>query len=169
MIGIELSCNPEKLKKTLAQCRVAMKGYYGLSKEDKEEVLVSVAYRFEVDAGKFSISTYVRHCKNKVIDIFQNRTAKKRRAQAVIDGKTVYFDDISLNLKVGEEEDMEYGDFIPKEDMSLREVEIIADIERKAPEFSPLVKKVLMGLKLEADEKQMLRKLRNVIKKEDLI
>ena len=158
MIGIRNSCDPERLRKVLVASRSVMKGFYGLTPEDKEDILIDVMYRFEVDKGRFPVSVYARHCRNKVIGFLGKKTAQKRMAQKKVDGVTVYFQDVSLNARIGEEEDAEFGDFIPVDsDFSIDEVELMADIERKTPDLAPLVRRVLQGDTITRQEKRKLR------------
>lgn len=160
MIDITGSCNPEKLRKVLMASRVVLRSFTGLTKEDKEEILVDVCYRFEVDKAKFPISVYMKHCRNKVIGFLGKKTAKKRMLQKVVDGKVVYYETLSLNAKVSDDdEDKEFGELVSAKDNSFLEVELLADIESKAPEYVPLVKAVLSGEKLTAPQKKALKKL----------
>ena len=158
MVGIKNSCDPEKLRKVLAASRATLKGFYGLTAEDREEILMEVVYRFEVDKGRFPVTVYAWHCKNKIVGFLGKKTAQKRMAQKKVDGNIVYLQDISLNTKVGEDEDMEFGDFIPVDsDYSIEEVELMADIERETPDLAPLVRKVLQGETITKQEKKKLR------------
>lgn len=158
MVGIQTSCNPDRLRKVLAKSRAVMKGFYGLSPEDKEDILIDVMYRFEVDQGRFPDTVYERHCKNKIIGFLGKKTAKKRMAQQKVNGVTVYLQDVSLNMKIGEEEDMELQDVIASDtDYSIQESELLSDIERKTPELIPSVKRVLQGEKLTKKEKRVLQ------------
>ena len=166
MIGIENSCDPKKLGKVIIASRNEMRAFYGLAASDKEEILWDVIWKFEVEKGKYPVSVYARYCRNKVISRLTYMTAQKRKNSKVVDGVRVYFDDISLNIKVGDEEDMEYGDFIPTKDRGISELELIASIELKTPELVAAVQRVLGGGTLTRKEKVALRL---IFDKEDLI
>ena len=166
MIAIEYSCDPEKLRKVLIISKAVMKGFYGLSKEDKEDILIEVIAQFEKDGARFPASVYGRYCRNKVLGFLAMRTAKKRMAQSVVGGKVVYWHDISLSMAVGDEEDMEFANLLPQEDYGIAEVEVLAMIEKKAPDMLEAVKGVLRGEKLTRQERARLKK---VISREDLL
>lgn len=158
MIGIKNSCDPERLRKVMVASRLVMKGFYGLTPEDKEDILIDVMECFEKDKGRFPVSVYARYCRNKVIGFLGKKTAQKRMAQKKVNGVTIYLQDVSLNMHVGDEEDAEFGDFIPVDiDFSIEEVELMADIERKTPDLAPLVRRVLQGNTITRQEKKKLR------------
>lgn len=160
MVGLSTSCDPEKLKKILLVSKLTMKAYYGLSREDREEILVDVMYRFEVDKGKFPLSVYIRHCHNKIIGFLGKKTAQKRMARRVIDGKVSFIDDVSLSMEIGSEGGKTLEDIIPSRSDELLEVELLAAVEQSTPDLVPIVKKVLDGYRLTISEK---RKLKNKI------
>lgn len=158
MVGIKNSCDPQRLRKVMVASRLVMKGFYGLTPEDKEDILIDVMECFEKDKGRFPVSVYARYCRNKVIGFLGKKTAQKRMAQKKVNGVTIYLQDVSLNMRVGDEEDAEFGDFIPVDgDFSIEEVELMADIERKTPDLAPLVRKVLQGDTITRQEKKKLR------------
>lgn len=158
MVGLSQSCDPIRLKKVLARARIQMRGYYGLTEQDKEDILIDMMYRFEVDKGRFPLSVYDRHCHNKIVGFLSKKTAQKRMAQKVIDGVRVYFSDVSLNMKLGDEDsDGTLEDFIPVEEGSFAEVEFLVDLERLAPELVPLAKRALAGDSLSGKERKILR------------
>lgn len=158
MVGIEQSCDPERLKKVLVRARIQMRGYYGLTEEDKEDILVDMMYRFEVDKGRFPLSVYDRHCHNKIVGFLAKKTAQKRMAQKVVDGTRVFFPDVSLNIKIGDEDsDDTLENFIPAEEDSFAEVELLSDVERLTPDLVPLVRRVLSGDVLTSAERKALR------------
>lgn len=165
MVAIEQSCNPEKLQKVMAVSHLVMKGFYGLSAEDKEDIMLDVWYRFEMDQARFPVTVYARHCRNKIIGFLGKKTAQKRMAQKIVNGTRVLLEDVSLNLVVGEEGDAELGDMIADESDMLLEAELMAGVELRTPELAPLVKKVIEGERLTRAEKALLKKK---IKKEDL-
>lgn len=158
MVGFATSCDPQRLQKVIAVSKVVMRGFYGLTPQDKEDILIDVMYRFEVDQGRFPISVYARHCRNKVIGFLGQKTAQKRMASKIVDGTRVFFNDVSLNTVIGEDEDMEYGDFLAVQDDSLARAELEAQIEMTAPELLPLVQKVMEGDKLTRKERTLLQK-----------
>lgn len=158
MVAMAMSCDPQKLEKVMAVSRLVMKGFYGLTEEDKEEIMLDVWYRFEMDQAKFPVAVYARHCKNKVIGFLGKKTAQKRMAQKIVNGTRVYFEDVSLNLIVGDEQDTEFGDMIAADDSEIAEVELLAEVEMRAPELVPLIKRVLQGDALSREEKSLLRK-----------
>lgn len=165
-IALEESCNKEKLKKVMKAAAYEIGKYFGLTASDKEDIMMMVIYRFEADEGRFPISVYTRHAKNKVVDLIELRTRKKRCVQKVVDGRVVYMEDWSLNQIVGEDGDMELGDFIPAKEMDMHMVELMADWERVCPELIPLLQKALDGERLTREEKA---KIKKKIKREDLV
>lgn len=166
MIQTYGSCDESKLKKVLIASRAVMKGFYGLTKEDKEDILLDVAYRFEVDKAKFPTSVYALYCRNKVIGFLCRKTAKKRMFQTVKDGKVTYYENISLSTLVGEDADVELEKLIPAKEERYSEVDFLVDIERKAPELYSVAKAALNGERISKKEKEMLKK---VIKRGDLV
>lgn len=166
MVGLSTSCDRAKLEQVMISSYLVMRGYYGLTREDKEDIMLDVMYRFEADKGRFPVTVYARHCKNKIVGFLGKKTAKKRMTRKVVNGKTIFIEDERLNRKIGEEQDMEYGDTIPVEDGGFQEVELLADMERKAPDLVPLLKKVLHGQGLSIEEKRLIKK---VLSKEDLV
>lgn len=161
MVGIENSRNPEKLKKIIAAARYVFNGYYGITKEDKEEMLMNIIYKFEVADKEFPVSCYTVLAKKEIWSYFVRKTAKKRMQQATINGKTVYLEEVSLNMRVGEEEEVELGDLLPKEDGNLALVEYIASIEKDYPDIYILIKRAMNGEELEEKE---LKSIRNLLK-----
>lgn len=163
MVGIESSCNPKKLKKVIWSSKMTMSGYYGLTPEDKEEILLEVMYRFELDGGKFPYTLYgVRYCRNKIQDLVVHKHALKRCNQKKFpNGKKLYFYDLSLNMSMdgrdGQEDEMLLEDTIEDTKSSLFEVEFLADVERSAPELLPLARRALAGERLNSKEKNILR------------
>lgn len=158
MVGINQSCDPERLKKVLVRSRIQMRGYYGLTEEDKEDILIDMMYRFEVDKGRFPLSVYDRHCHNKIVGFLAKKTAQKRMAQKVVNGTRVYFSDISLSMTLGEDEDgATIESLIPVEESSFETVELLADVERLAPDLAPLVRRALDGDRLTQKERKMLK------------
>lgn len=166
LVGLSTSCNEEKLDAVIKASKMTLNGYWGLTREDKEDILLDVMYRFEADKGRFPVSVYVRHCKNKVIGFLGKKTAKKRMQQKVVDGRTVYIEPLSLNRAVGEENDTELGDIIPLQDRSIEEVEFLVDLELRFPEIAHLLKKVLVGEDLTKEEKKYIK---SCISKGDLL
>lgn len=158
IVGLAMSCDGVRLKKILNQSMSTMSGYWGLTREDKEDILIDVAYRFEVDKGRFPDSVYQRHCHNKIVGFLGKKTAKKRMAQKEVDGKAVYIPDISLNAPVGDDGKSEKGDFIPAEDSNIPVVEYLADMEIEFPHLAPLFRKALNGIVLSKDEKKYIKK-----------
>lgn len=161
MVALEMSCNPEKLRRVMSASRQVLKGFHGLTAEDKEDILLDVLYRFEVDRAKFPVSVYARHCYNKVVGFLGKKTAKKRMAQKEIDGQRVYFMDISLDKTIGEEEDSTVADTIPYEDQDFKKAELLVDVERNAPQLYPLFIKAIEGQKLTYYEKTKIRSFIN--------
>ena len=166
MIQIEGSCNPQKLKKVLIASRAVLKTFYGLTEGDKEDILMDVCYRFEVDKARFPVSVYATHCRNKIIGFLGKKTAKKRMNQSIRDGKVTYYEDISLNAMVGEDGDVERESLIPTKENPYSEVEFLMDVERKAPELLPLVKSALRGDPIKKKERELLK---SIIDREDLV
>lgn len=166
MIRIEESCDPKKLKKVLIASRAVLKMFYGLSSGDKEDILMDVCYRFEADKAKFPVSVYASHCRNKIIGFLGKKTAKKRMNQSIKDGKITYYEDLSLNALVGEEDDTELGSLIPSREDPYAEAELLMDVEMKAPKLLPLVKAALRGERLTKKQKDLLKA---IISKEDLM
>lgn len=159
LVGLTTSCDYEKLKKVIVASRLTMTGFYGLTAEDKEDILVDVMYRFELDKAKFPVSVYARYCRNKIIGYLARKTAKKRMNQVLVNGKVVYIQDISLDARMDDESDAEIIDFIPTEDDRLRLVEFRLDIEQTYPKLLPYVDKVLEGDKLTRWDKKAVRKI----------
>ena len=93
-----------------------------------------------------------------MIGFLGQKTAQKRMASKVVDGTRVFFNDVSLNMVIGEDEDMEYGNFLAVQDDSLARAELEAQIEMTAPELLPLVQKVMEGDKLTRKERALLQK-----------
>lgn len=166
MVGLSTSCDQNRLKKIMSLAYLVMSAFYGLTREDKEDIMLDVMYRFEVDKGRFPDSVYARHCRNKVIGFLDKKTAQKRMARKIIDGKIVYIPDVSLNKKVGKEKDAEYGSLIPAKDTKMEELEFLTDMERRAPSLVPLFKKVLDGQALTTQEK---KHIKSIISREDLV
>lgn len=165
MIRTEGSCNEEKLKKVIIASRAVIKSFYGLSQGDKEDILMDVVYRFEADNARFPVSVYARHCRNKVIGFLGKKTAKKRMNQSIKDGKITYYEDLSLNEMIGEDRDVERESIIPSKDNSYAEVEIIASVEKEAPDLVPFVEAALRGERLTRQQRVLLKE---IIRKEDL-
>lgn len=163
MVGIQMSCDPEKLKKVLVTSRLVMRGFYGLTEQDKEDILLDVWYRFEVDRARFPVAVYAKHCRNKVIGFLGKKTAQKRMASKIIDGVRIYLEDISLSTRVGEDDDMELADFIPADNSAFLEAELLADIERVSPDIVPAVRTLLHGGQLDRQDR---RRLRSILSKE---
>lgn len=158
MVGIETSCDPTRLQKVIAVSRVVMKGFYGLTPEDREDILMDVMYRFEVDEGKYPVSVYASFCRNKVIGFLGKKTAQKRCASTVVDGNRVFLEDVSLDLTLGEEDDVAFGDLLPTTDDGFARSELLTQVEMSAPDLRPLVERVLQGDKLSRTEKGILRR-----------
>lgn len=165
-VQLELSCNRPKLEKALNASRAEFKNFYGITDGEKEEILFDVMYRFEMDKGKFPVSVYKSHCRNKIIGFLGKKTAQKRMASQVVEGKRVFIHDISLSTLVGEDSDTEFGDTLEADNTALLEAELLSDIERINPELLPLVKDVLGGKRLTKAEREYLKQY---IKKEDLM
>lgn len=159
LVGLTTSCDYEKLKKVLVTSRLIMAGFYGLTEEDKEDILIDVMYRFEVDKARFPVSVYARHCRNKIIGFLGKKTAKKRMNQILVDGKIVYIQDISLDAKMDDESNAEMIDLIPTEDDRLKLVEFRLDIEQTYPKLLPYVDKVLQGDALTRVDKKEVKRI----------
>lgn len=157
MIALNLSCDPDKLKQVVRACKVTMKGFYGLTNEDKEEILLEVIWQFEKDAGKYPATVYGRYCVNKVLQYIEHNTAKKRKAQTTMDGTVVYIDDVSLNMLVQDGEDMTLEDVIPYHPKEFEEAEFYADVEKNCPDLLPIIKRVLEGEVLTRNERSRLK------------
>lgn len=166
MIRIDGSCNPQKLQKVLVASRAVLKTFYGLTDSDKEDILMDVCYRFEVDKARFPVSVYASHCRNKIIGFLGKKTAKKRMNQSIKDGKVTYYEDISLSAMVGEDEDMELESLVPSKENPYAETELLMDVERKAPKLLPIVKAALGGDRLNKKQRELLK---SIISKEDLV
>lgn len=166
MVSTEMSCNPQKLRQALRAARAEIACFYGLTPQEKEDILDMVLYRFEVDKGRFPVKVYARHARDKVVGLLTHKRAKKRCAQKVVDGKVVYIEDESLNRKVDEDGEIEFGDTIPKIDMGIHMVELMEYIKKECPELLPLVKKVLDGERLRKKERELLKEN---IRREDLL
>lgn len=166
MVGIALSCDPEKLRKVLVASRAVMSRFYGLTREDKEEIEMQVVYRFEMDKARFPVTVYARHCRNKIIGFLSNKTAQKRMLSQMVNGKRVYIQDVSLNMTIEDDDDTELLSIIPDKESDYTEVELLLVIEQKAPELVPLAKRVLSGDTLTKEERNLLRRS---ISKKDLV
>lgn len=166
MIGITTSCDPIRLQKVMGLAMRAFNQYAGWTKQDKEEMLLGVVQLFEETEGKFPNCVYVRRAHHIIQGEHTFYHAQKRKYSKMVDGKRVFYDDYSLDMPYGEEEDMTLSDFIPSKSTSLREVELLADIALIDPELVPLVRRVLRGEKLDRKEKRLLRKK---LRKEDLL
>lgn len=166
MIRTEGSCNQEKLKKVLIAGRAVIKRFYGISGADKEDILLQVAYQFEMDEARFPVSVYAKFCRNRVISFLGKKTAKKRMNQSIKDGKIIYYEDLSLNAMVGEDENVELESVVPSKENQYSAIEIIASVEKEAPELVPFVKAALRGEKLTRKQKLLLKE---IIRKEDLL
>lgn len=170
-LNVQGSCDPEKLQRVIVASTLVFKRFYStykFTKEDQEDILLEVAYRFEQDKSKFPASVYVRHCENKVIDFIKKARRQKRTVQKVVDGKTVYYETLSMNtlLDPQDKDSVELGNSLPQKDANYSIIEILADVEAKSPELVPLVKAVLQGETLTIQQKRLLRK---VISREDLV
>lgn len=152
MVGIDSSCNPEKLRQVIRACKVTMKSFYGLTPDDKEDVLLEVMWQFEKDGGRYPATVYARYCVNKVLQFIEFKTAKKRMASMDINGVQVYLENVSLNDTIGisDEDEAEVGDTVSKETDADKflEIELLADIERSAPDLVPTVYGALHGTKI---------------------
>lgn len=157
MIAMQLSCNPEKLRQVIRACKVTMKGFYGLTAQDREDILLEVVWKFEKDEGKFPATVYGRYCVNKVLQFIEHKTAKKRMTQTEVNGETIYIEDVSLSLTTDEDEKLTVADTIACESQELEEVEFFADVERADPSLLPIIKRVLAGAVLTRNERNRLK------------
>lgn len=165
--GIDTSCNPVMLKEVIKAGMGYMKRFWGLTPEDKEDLMLQVIYLFEIQKAKYPVQVYVRALHNKVYDHFVKTTAQKRMASAVVNGKRVYYKDLSLEEAVlGEEEDLCLMDTIPMSDSMLNVVELRTMVESSAPELLSILDKALLGQRLNKKERRLLS---NIINKEDLV
>lgn len=160
MVGICTSCNPDKLRKSIAAGRLAMTPFYSLSKEDKEEMLMIMMLYFEKTQAKYPVSTYALYCRNLCAGYVGDLHRQKRMAQKKVDGKVVYFPDKRLDATIENDDgdSMTLSDIIPFIDQEFVRVELLADVERDAPFLYPLFKKVIEGEKLTYYEKTKLKK-----------
>lgn len=170
MLDIKDSCDPEKLQRVVVASNLVFKRFYNSYKfttQDTEDILMEVVYRFEVDRAKYPACVYVKYCQNKILDFIKGMRRQKRTVQKVIDGKTVYYETLSMNTLLDtDEKKVELGDSIASKNDDYSIVEILADVERKSPEMVPLIKAVLNGEPLTIQQKRALRK---VISREDLM
>lgn len=161
MVALEQSRNPEKLKKVIAAARAVLKGYYGVSKEEKEQMVLNVMYKFEVADKEYPISCYAVLAKKEIDGWLLRKTAKKRMQQRVVDGKVVYIDEISLNVKIKDDEEMELGDLIPEVDSNISMFEYLEDVKKDYPDIYPLLRRAMNGEELTVKE---FRKVRDLLK-----
>lgn len=166
LVGLCESCDTQKLQKVIAISRLMFGKFYGLTAEDKEDILVDVMYRFEADKAKFPVSVYGRHCHNKIVGFLGKKTAQKRMQSKVVDGKRIYIEDLSLHQKLKEDSDTELQDTIAVEDPALAEIEFMSEVESIFPDIADIVRGILHGRDLTRWEKN---RLKEYFDKEDLM
>lgn len=159
MVGISTSCNPEKLRQVLRACRVEIKRFYGLTAQDKEEITCDVMLRFELDGGKYPATVYGKYCRNKTLQFIQKKVAQKRVASTIKNGVRVYLPDVSFEAVFGEdsEDELRIEEMLGTDEQEFSYVELLSDVQRKAPDLLPVVEKVIDGEKLTRNEKNKLR------------
>lgn len=154
MVGIQSSCNPFKLQQVIDMCKRTLNGFYKLTREDKEEVILEVMLRFEEDGGIYSVTTYgYNYCKNKAMDLVRANTSIKRKAQIRVGDETVFIPDISLNAEDGVDIAIYDSNYLKSEWLML--------VEQLAPELSPILQRALDGEKITYRQRQ---KLKNILR-----
>lgn len=161
MVSLDKSRDPEKLKKVIAAARTVFSRYPSISKEDKEEMLMDVIYKFEVAEKDFALSCYTKLAKDEIWGYFTRKFAKKRTQQWRVEGKTEYLETISLNVEVYGSDDhaLELGDLVPTIDNDIPMVEFLADVERYYPKLYILLQRAMNGEELTKNELRRIKKL----------